>query len=185
MGLGEAAGQGQGSRTGAKLGPGGWKWNCSWRKGGGEELGGTEGAWAKPHLLTIAGVASQCILGPGYTRSRRTGRTCGKGGLWWARALTPHPNLAPSPPHLPLPSHSQLVLIPRAGGPGGQEYEQGRTETQKNTPLFPSNPYRNPFPQCHCPGVWLSSERRGRARLGCSGHALSPLTHTHTHTYLV
>lgn len=73
--------------------------------------GQTGGAWAKPHPLTIAGVASQCILGLGYTRSRRTGRTCGRveKGPVVGEALTPHPNLAPSPSHLPLPSHSQLV----------------------------------------------------------------------------
>lgn len=75
-------------------------------------------AWVKPHPLTIEGAAARCTPGPGYTRSRRTGRTWGRveRGLWWEE-LTSHPSPAPRPA-LPtcLPTVS-VVLIPRASGP--------------------------------------------------------------------
>lgn len=99
--------------------------------GKGETGKGQEWAWAKPHPLTIAGATSRCTLGPGCTRSRKTGRTCGwvKRGPVVGGALTPDPGPVPSPPPPACFPRVSIVLIP-----SGEGIKMGQNRDQELLP---------------------------------------------------
>lgn len=114
--------------------------------GKGETGKGQEWAWAKPHPLTIAGATSRCTLGPGCTRSRKTGRTCGwvKRGPVVGGALTPDPGPVPSPPPPPAPRPlSQSQHCPHSLWGGDKD---GAEQGPRTTPLPLLTCTSNPFP---------------------------------------